>query len=197
MSHTNPFQSILAADLGRLIWARLLPGLLIASLILMLDQVTKAMMLEILFDHDVPFQGLRIYKQIELASFLNMTPVWNHGVSFGLFAAQDDSQRQIMIAVTSLIAGGLLIWMTFADCPVLRTALALIIGGAVGNIMDRVNHGAVVDFFDFHVAGYHWPAFNIADVAITLGVLVLLVDAFMPHHSRDKMETAAETAKEE
>ena len=71
----------------------------------------------------------------------------------------------------------LCIWMWKADTVLLATALGLVVGGAIGNVIDRILHGAVFDFLDFHIAGYHWPAFNVADSAITIGVAFLIIDS--------------------
>ena len=76
-----------------------------------------------------------------------------------------------------VLSAALCVWMWHADKLLLGIALGLVVGGAIGNVVDRILHGAVVDFVDFHVAGYHWPAFNVADSAITLGVVILIFDS--------------------
>jgi signal peptidase II len=78
------------------------------------------------------------------------------------------------------IVGGLVFWLRRADRPLLAVALGLVIGGALGNVIDRLRLGAVADFLDFHLAGYHWPAFNLADSAITVGVIALVVPSLFP-----------------
>ncbi|MBC7136816.1 MAG: signal peptidase II, partial [Oceanibaculum nanhaiense] len=80
----------------------------------------------------------------------------------------------ILSLVAIIIAAGLFVWLRRARNPLLAVALGLVIGGALGNVIDRVRFGAVVDFLDFHISGYHWPAFNIADAAISLGVVMIL-----------------------
>lgn len=160
---------------------RYLPAALVALLILVADQLTKIWILGTVFAFPEPWhQGLR-HAGFEITGFFNLVMVWNRGVSFGMFAADSDAQRRLLIAVTGGIALGMLIWLLRSPRPGFRLLLALIIGGAVGNLLDRVRFGAVADFLDFHVLGYHWPAFNIADAAITIGALLLAVDALFPN----------------
>ena len=100
-------------------------------------------------------------------------------VSFGALNLGVDG-RYVLVALSLSITAGLAVWLWRA--PVRRVALALgaVIGGALGNVIDRLVYGAVADFFDLHVAGWHWPAFNIADAAIVLGVATLLLDSLLP-----------------
>lgn len=143
-------------------------GLGVALLVLVADQASKDWLLGLLRDHP---QG------IVLTPFFNLVMVWNRGVSFGLFnSGDDDLQRWLLIAVTAAIALGLLIWLWRAATVYLTVALGLVVGGAVGNIVDRIRLGAVADFFDLHVAGWHWPAFNIADAGIVVGVVLLVLE---------------------
>ena len=116
---------------------------------------------------------------IEVTGFLNMVAVWNSGVSFGFLAGHSETMPYILAAFAIAVAAGMSIWLCRARTRLLATGLGLVIGGAVGNIVDRFRFQAVVDFIDFHVAGFHWPAFNVADSAITVGVVVLLVDSFV------------------
>lgn len=116
---------------------------------------------------------------IEVTSFLNMVAVWNSGVSFGFLAGHSEIMPYILAAFAVLISVGMAIWLTRARTGLLATGLGLVIGGAVGNIIDRLRFQAVIDFIDLHVAGYHWPAFNLADSAITIGVGLLLLDSFI------------------
>jgi signal peptidase II len=101
----------------------------------------------------------------------NLNVVWNTGVSFGLFRALPPF---VLLGITGGFVVGLLIWLYKNDQPCERWALSLIIGGAVGNIRDRILYGAVFDFLDFYVGPYHWPAFNLADSCIVVGVLLLI-----------------------
>jgi signal peptidase II len=144
-------------------------GLLLTALIFAADQLTKKLMWDVLFSPP---------QQLSLTSFLNMTPVLNKGVSFGLFPAESTGGMAFIILLTLLIVLVLLFWLRSTPEPEGQFAFGLIIGGALGNLYDRITIGAVVDFFDFHYAGWHWPAFNIADTAIFLGVILLLIDHF-------------------
>jgi signal peptidase II len=126
------------------------------------------------------------YQQIEITSFFNLTMVWNKGVSFGLLNNLGDYGPLILIAVALLASMLMLVWLALTPRPLLATALSLIVGGAIGNVIDRVRFGAVADFFDLHYAGWHWPAFNIADSCIVIGAGFLLLDAFL----RPKTEPA-------
>jgi signal peptidase II len=140
-------------------------GLIIALLVFVADLATKEWMLALIFDPP---------RRIVLTGFFNLTPVWNRGVSFGLFAGHQEWIPWILSLVAIIIAAGLFVWLRRARNPLLAVALGLVIGGALGNVIDRVRFGAVVDFLDFHISGYHWPAFNIADAAISLGVVMIL-----------------------
>jgi signal peptidase II len=115
--------------------------------------------------------------------------VWNPGVSFGLFPANSAATSLFLIGLTGLLSVALLVWFLFTTNALTSLALALIIGGAVGNIIDRLEFGAVVDFLDFHFRGYHWPAFNLADSSIFLGVVLLLFDSIM-EPAKQKEKTA-------
>jgi signal peptidase II len=110
---------------------------------------------------------------IEVAPFFNMVMVWNSGISFGMFAGKGMNGMVLLTVGTSLMVLLLIEWMRRAPDHATALALAAIIGGACGNIVDRLRFGAVADFFDFHWGRYHWPAFNVADACIFLGVVVL------------------------
>ena len=140
-------------------------GLIVIAIVFGVDQWTKALAIDGLSN---PF------RVIEVTPFMNFVLAWNPGVSFGLFQGQ---APWVMIVVTAAITIGFGVWMWRTRDSMLRFALAMIIGGAVGNLVDRLRHGAVTDFIDLHVAGYHWPVFNIADSAITVGAALLLIDS--------------------
>ena len=144
--------------------------LFLAASITAVDQLTKYLAFEALF---VPNISLEVF------SFLNLVPVWNKGVSFGVLSDHGELMPLIITAITLLITFCLLIWLIKAPKSITKFSLSFIIGGAVGNIIDRVNHGAVIDFLDFHAFGFHWPAFNIADSAITVGVCFFLYENFV------------------
>lgn len=140
-------------------------GMVIIAVVFAVDQWTKQLAIDGLSNP---------HRVIEVTPFMNFLLAWNSGVSFGLFQGQ---APWVMIGATAAITIGFLIWMWRTRDRLLGLALALVIGGAVGNLVDRLRHGAVTDFIDMHVAGYHWPVFNIADSAITIGAVLLLIDS--------------------
>ena len=111
---------------------------------------------------------------VEVAPFFNIVLAWNKGVSFSLFHSQALAPW-VLTLVALLICAVILHWMSMENDPKTRNCFGLILGGALGNVIDRVVHGAVVDFLDFHVGVHHWPAFNVADSAICVGVFSLLL----------------------
>ncbi len=114
---------------------------------------------------------------------LNAVLVWNRGVSFGLLSSHSTFAPLILSVLAALISLWLFAWLTISVYRHVAFALSLIIGGALSNVMDRLRFGAVVDFIDVHVAGYHWPAFNIADSAIVIGAVILFLDAALLHQT--------------
>ncbi|MGI9510802.1 MAG: signal peptidase II [Geminicoccaceae bacterium] len=150
--------------------ASLRNGLLIAVAIIALDQATKWLMLS----------GLDLANNpIMVTSFFNLVLVWNRGVSFGMFNDAGDAGPWILSGLAIAVVIGLIYWLRQTGGWPTVTALGLVIGGAIGNVIDRFRFGAVVDFLDFHVAGYHWPAFNVADAAICIGAGLLLLDGLL------------------
>jgi signal peptidase II len=143
-------------------------GTLIALLTILFDQLSKWWIL------NVTMVPPRI---IPVTSFFDLVLVHNRGASFGIFSDAPGWASVAFIVFAILISIALAIWMWRVNETLLAVALALVIGGAVGNVIDRIRFGAVVDFLDFHVAGWHWPAFNIADSAITIGVILLILDS--------------------
>ncbi len=146
---------------------RLGVGLALAIAILALDQVTKHLALL----HLDPVEPLAV------TSFFNLVLVWNRGVSFGMLTGAGQAAPWLLVALALAIAGFLAVWLWRERRPLPQTALWLVLAGAVGNIIDRLRFGAVVDFLDFHLQGYHWPAFNVADSAIVIGAGLLLLDS--------------------
>lgn len=138
-------------------------GLLVALLVVALDQWSKWKIVTSWITPEAPV--------IEIFPFFHLVMVWNHGISFGMFAAF--RQPMMLTGLSLLIVGMLLIWLHKAGSNLMACALGFVIGGAVGNMWDRIHYGAVVDFLDFNLAGYHWPAFNVADSAIFIGVVLL------------------------
>jgi len=149
---------------GRLASARgaLMLGLCSAGLVILLDQLAKAWVLGALDDPP---------RVIELSGFLDLVLVWNRGVSFGLFGSGTLGSWPF-VALAVVVSLGLAIW--------------LVLGGALGNVIDRLIYGAVIDFIDLHSGSWHWPAFNIADAAITVGVVILAADALPKFRKRHR-----------
>lgn len=144
------------------------PILLIALLVLILDQASKWVILLKVMDPP---------RVIEVTGFFNLVLAWNRGVSFGLFTNDSPYGPYLLAGIALAIAIGVLLWARKQRqfLPVL--AAGMIVGGAIGNLIDRLVHGAVVDFLDFHIGGFHWPAFNVADCGIVVGVGFLLYDS--------------------
>ena len=117
---------------------------------------------------------------VRLTGFLNLALVFNRGAAFGFLSGQDGWQNIIFIAIAAVIALAILVyvWRAPRRIPLTTTALMLVLGGAVGNLIDRVRLGHVIDFIDFHIGSWHWYTFNVADSAITIGALLLAIDAF-------------------
>ena len=113
---------------------------------------------------------------IELLGFFDLVLVWNRGVSFGLLGGGELGAWPF-VALAVAISVGLAVWLARLRQPLMVLAVGLILGGALGNVIDRLVYGAVVDFIDLHAGDWHWPAFNVADAAITVGVAVLAADA--------------------
>src|SRR5215213_938526 len=148
-------------------------GAIVAAAAFAADQIFKNVML-----YGFDFRSLDVFARIELTPFLDLVMIWNRGVSYGLFQA-GGLTGTVILTVFSLAAVALLSWwLKGADRRLLAWGLGLVIGGALGNVIDRILYGAVADFFHFHAFGRDWYVFNVADAAITVGVVMLLVDAF-------------------
>lgn len=143
----------------------------LAALVLALDQLSKYWVLDVL---RLPERG-----SVEVLPFVSLTMVWNRGVSFGLLSAEVDWARWGLVAFSSVIALVLALWARRVRRPWLAVALGLVIGGAIGNLIDRVRFGAVADFLNFSDLYFPW-VFNVADSAISVGVALLLLDSLRP-----------------
>ncbi len=142
--------------------------MLLSILTIFFDQLSKWWILNVLM---VPANT------IPVTQFFNLVLVHNRGASFGIFSDAPGWASIALIVFAIIISIMLAIWMWQAQETLLSVALGLVIGGAIGNVIDRIRFGAVVDFLDFHAGGWHWPAFNVADSAITLGVILLILDS--------------------
>jgi signal peptidase II len=112
--------------------------------------------------------------------------VWNQGISYGLFKQHSEVGRWALVAVQIAAAVGLSLWMVRASGRILVLSLALIVGGAAGNAIDRIAYGAVFDFVHFHVGAWSWYVFNVADIAIVAGVIGLLYDSLVLERRRTR-----------
>jgi signal peptidase II len=152
---------------------RLVPGLLFAAVLLAADQASKHW---ILFGLNLP--ELRSVPLLALGPFgLDLTMVWNRGVTFGMLSGEGGWNHIALAGLSVVIAALLLRWLWRAETMAMTLALGAIIGGAIGNVIDRLRFGAVVDFIDTYAWGWHWYVFNVADAGIVCGVLVLVADA--------------------
>ena len=140
--------------------------------VIVLDQWTK-WLVELRLPHHTA--------QALLPGLLNLTHVRNTGVAFGLFASQGmtgGSWLLTILGLAALTAVGIYFWFAPSRDRLLLIALALVVGGAVGNLIDRVSSGAVTDFIDVYLGPHHWPSFNVADSAISIGIVLMAVDSF-------------------
>jgi signal peptidase II len=132
--------------------------------------------------------NLTLYSSQEITSWLNFHLAHNRGAAFSFLHDADGWQRWFFSSVSSIVSVILLVWLWQTPRDAWRQALALslVLGGAIGNLVDRLYLGYVVDFIDVHYAGWHWPAFNIADAAITVGIFLLVIDGLIPRKTKDK-----------
>lgn len=149
------------------------PWLIAAAVIVVLDQLTKVWMNKL----------LQMGQAIRLTSFLNLVMAYNKGAAFSFLASASGWQRYFFTGISIIAILFILYFMKKnAGQKLFCWALALILGGAIGNLIDRVLYGHVIDFIDFHVGTWHWPAFNVADSAITIGAIFFVLDEFRRVH---------------
>ena len=147
------------------------------SLILVIaDQLTKMMVLG----------SLKLYESIEITSFLSLTHVHNYGAAFSFLADEDGWQQYFLVSISAIASIAIILWMskTSTNQPYKLIALSLILSGAIGNLIDRAVFGFVIDFINLHYQDFYWPVFNVADTAITLGVILLLLVDFKQDKAR-------------
>ncbi|WP_404479447.1 signal peptidase II [Novosphingobium sp. BL-52-GroH] len=167
-------------------WRNRLIGLLVAAVVFAIDVAIK----------DWVVYGLRLWEigQLRLLPFFNLTWTQNFGVSLGLFTAGSPEARWVLVALTGAIAGFVLVWLLRERKLADIVALGMVLGGAAGNIRDRIAVGYVVDYADLHIGNFRpFLIFNLADAAITIGVLIILARSLL---SREKPDAAAEPAPE-
>jgi signal peptidase II len=166
-------------------------GLAVAALVALADQLSKAWLLRFFGEPPLAGPGAPLH-QHPVTGFFDLVLIWNRGVSFGLFDNSDAANALLFTAAAAIIVVGLVVWLRRTTEPFLAVAIGLVIGGAVGNVVDRLLRSAVVDFLDFHWDRWpvcdwthHWLnchffAFNLADSAITIGVVLMVVDGLRP-----------------
>ncbi len=159
-------------------------GLAVAAASLLLDQGTKLLML-----YGFGFVHMGPGDQIPVLPFFNLVMVWNRGVSYGLLQASTPVGTALLALFQLTMALGLGWWLWGTSRRPLAVGLGLVIGGALGNLIDRLIYGRVADFFHFYARGYDWYVFNVADAAITFGVIALLYDALLKPEMRAGGET--------
>lgn len=150
-------------------WPKAAPWLALSGLVIVLDQASKQMIAA----------AFTLGESLRMTSFFDLVLVFNRGAAFSFLSDAGGWQRWFFIVLALVIST----WIVFmlarhAEERLLSAALALVLGGALGNVIDRLWHGAVVDFLSFHLEGYYWPAFNLADSAISVGVALMLWQQF-------------------
>jgi signal peptidase II len=149
-------------------------GLVATAIALALDQGSKLTLL-----YGFGFQAMRPGQAIHVLPFFNLVMMWNPGISYSLFPAHSLSGSLLLCLFSAIAIVALGWWLWHSGRRPLAAGLGLVVGGAIGNLIDRLIYGAVADFFHFHAFGYDWYVFNVADAAITFGVIALLYDALL------------------
>jgi len=151
-----------------------LTGVVAAALTLVIDQAQKVWTIAF-------FEGGQTAK-VTVSPFFDIVLVWNRGVSYGLFKQDSAAGQWLLIGFALAASMALFLWLAHMQTRLSAVAVGLIIGGALGNAVDRVQYGAVADFFSFHVGAFNWYVFNLADAAIVAGVVGLLYDSLKSSH---------------
>ncbi len=149
-------------------------GIAAAAAALIADQAVKTLLL-----FGFGFAAMGPGAMVPVLPFFDLVMVWNRGVSYGLLQSQGVSGTLLLTFFSLAAIAALGWWLTRTERAFPAAGLGLVIGGALGNVIDRILYGAVADFFHFHAFGRDWYVFNVADAAITLGVFALLADAFI------------------
>jgi signal peptidase II len=167
-------------------------GLIISFIIF--DQISKWLVLEKIFKPELNAEPLGFFNWIfssdrlpfislDILPFFNLTMVWNQGISFGLFQSGNPWP---LIIIAGLISTLFSVWLYRTKSWLEAVSLSMVIGGAIGNIIDRLHFGAVADFFDFYIGDWHYPAFNIADSLISVGIVMLVVNSLFFNQNNKK-----------
>ena len=154
-------------------------GLAVLAVAFAADRISKAVLIDLM--------EARAFQPLDVTGFLSLVMVWNRGVSFGMFADGGEAARWLLTVFAIGAAAGLVVWMRRQSLRRRALAMGLAAGGALGNAADRIAYGAVADFFDIHVGTLSWPAFNVADSAIVVGVAILAADALSTPKSGRKV----------
>ena len=157
--------------------SRILSGLVCALLAFLIDQLSKFAVAEII---------MQPRREIYITEFLNIVLSYNKGISFGIMSDYFGSSPIVLSILTSMVVVGLSVWMLFSKTVMQAIALGLTIGGASGNVYDRIHQGAVTDFIDLHLGTWHWPTFNTADIAIVIGAAFLVASTLSDRQTPDK-----------
>lgn len=174
-------------------------NLILIALVIISDQISKWMVTELVMrpHHDkgasldfmtwiTTMPDKMAYAEFPILPFYNIVMVWNYGVSFGMFNQQSTENAFLLVGVALAISLFLLIWMFGEANKYIGMGLALAVGGAFGNVIDRMRFGAVADFLDIHAFGYHWPAFNVADSCIVVGIGIVIINSLFFDKKADK-----------
>jgi len=155
----------------------MLKWLWLSLLVIVLDQISKIWV----------SSSLSLYEAIPVTPFFNITLAHNTGAAFSFLADAGGWQRWFFTAIAAVVSVVIIVWLKRlpADERLQASALALVLGGAIGNVVDRLMHGHVVDFLDFYYGDYHWPAFNVADSAICVGAVLLIWHSFFGHQKKE------------
>ena len=178
-----------------------LPYLILGLFIFVSDQISKwfvtEIMIKVVLEKPAPtklgfFEWISSapprlpFTSIEILPFFNIVMVWNQGISFGMFTNSSVYGPWLLSGLSVLISIVFAIWLYRSTSRLQSFAIVIVIAGALGNVIDRLRFGAVIDFLDVHAYGYHWPAFNIADSAICIGVFLLIIQSFFfETHEKD------------
>lgn len=159
----------------------MLKYLWLSGLVIILDQVSKWVMVS----------WLSLYETVAVIPYFNLTMAHNTGAAFSFLAGAGGWQRWFFIGLASVISVALFIWLKKLNTQAKLEAISisLILGGAIGNVIDRIYFGYVIDFIDVYVGTYHWPAFNIADSAIVVGAALLIIDSFRSESKSEQEST--------